>query len=154
MRVAVAWSAWLFVPSLARSEAEAKTAQSTAKQGDNNGSARMTDLLNQSTALKTQCLRQSSQAVTLVGQIQSDAGWTFANKLQNLGRLQTTQKKLQSELNTFDNDFSVTDANDIKKHVALELLSLQLDNFLAKRPLVESLESVMGTVVNMKRTSM
>ena len=31
------------------------------------------------TALKTQYLRQSSQAVTLVGQIQSAAGWAFAN---------------------------------------------------------------------------
>ena len=48
----------------------------------------------------------------------------------------------------------VTDANDIKKKVAPELLSLQLENFLAKRPLVESLGSVMGTLVNMKRASM
>ena len=41
--------------------------------------------------------------------------------------------------------FLVTDANDIKKHVALELLNLQLGNVLAKRPLVESLGSVMAT---------
>ena len=39
----------------------------------------MTNLLQQSTALKIQYFRQSSQAVTLVGQIQSDAGWAFAN---------------------------------------------------------------------------
>ena len=114
----------------------------------------MTDLLKQCTALKTQYLRQSSQAVTLVGQIQSDAGWAFANNPQNLGRLQAAQEKLQSELNTFDHGFLVTDANDMKKKVAPELLSLQLENFLAKRPLVESLGSVMGTLVNMKRASM
>ena len=50
--------------------------------------------------------------------------------------------------------FLVTDPNDIKKHVALELLNLQLENVLAKRPLVESLGSVMATLVNMKRASM
>ena len=70
----------------------------------------MTNLLKQSTALKIQYLRQSSQAVTLVGQIQSDAGWAFANNPQNLGRLQAAQEKLQSELNTFDHGFLVTDA--------------------------------------------
>ena len=91
----------------------------------------MTDLLKQSTALKTQYLRESSQAVTLVGEIQSDAGWAFANNSQNLGRLQAAQEKLQSELNTFDHGFLVTDANDIKKHVAPELLNLQLESFLA-----------------------
>ena len=68
---------------------------------------------------------------------------------QNLGRLQAAQEKLQSELNTFDRGLLVTDANDIKKHVAPELLSLQLGNFLAQRPLVESLGSVMATLVNM-----
>ena len=96
-------------------------------QRDNNGSARMTDLLKQSTALKTQYQRQSNHAVTLVGQIQSDAGWAFANNPQNLGRLQAAQEKMRSELNTFDHGFLVTDANDIKKHVAPELLNLQLE---------------------------
>ena len=50
--------------------------------------------------------------------------------------------------------FLVTDANDIKKHVVRELLNLQLENFLAKRLLVESLGSVMATLVNVKRASM
>ena len=58
------------------------------------------------------------------------------------------------ELNTFDHGFLVTDANDIKKHVALEPLNPQLENVLAKRTLVESLGSVMATLVNMKRASM
>ena len=78
----------------------------------------------------------------------------FCEQLQNLGRLQAAQEKLQSELNTLDHGFLVTDANDIRKNVAPELLSPQLENFLAKRPLVESLGSVMGTLVNMKRASM
>ena len=106
----------------------------------------MTDLLKRSTALKTQ--------LPLVGQIQSDAGWAFENTSQNLGRLQVAQEKLQSELNTFDHGLLVMDANDIKMHVALELLSLQLEIFLRRAPLVESLGSVMGTQVNMKRASM
>ena len=110
----------------------------------------MTDLLKQNIVLKTQYLRQSSQAFTLVGQIQSDAGWAFANNHQNLGRLQAAQENLQSELNTFDHGFLVTDAKDIKKHGAPELLNLQLENCLAKRPLVESLGSDMATLVNMK----
>ena len=78
----------------------------------------------------------------------------FANNPQNLGRLQAAQEKLQSELNTFDHGFLVTDANDIKKHVAPERLNLQLEIFLAQRTLVESLGSVMATLVNMKRASM
>ena len=86
----------------------------------------MTDLLKQSTALKTQHLSQSSQAVTLVRQIQSDAGWAFANTSQNLGRVQAAQEELQSELNNFDHGFLVTDADDMKKHVVPELLNLQL----------------------------
>ena len=126
---------------LARAKAEAKTAQSPAKQADNNGSARMSDLLKQSTALKTQYLRQSSQAVTLVGRIQRDAAWAFANTRQNLGRLQAAQEKLQSELNTFDHGFLVTDANDIKRNVAPEVLTQQRENFLAKRHLVDSGQS-------------
>ena len=114
----------------------------------------MSDLLKQSTALKTQYLRQSSQTVTLVGRIQRDAAWTFANTRQNLGRLQAAQEQLQSDLNTFNRGYLVTDANDIKKNVSPELLTQQLENFLAKRHLVESLVSVMGTLVNMKRASM
>ena len=101
----------------------------------------MTDLLKQSTALKTQYLRQSSQAVTLVGQIQSDAGWAIESNPRISDFLQA-------------DGFLVTDANDIKKHVAPELLNLQLEIFVAKRPLVESLGSVMATLVNMKRASM
>ena len=72
---------------------------------------------------------------------------------QNLGRLQAAQESLQSDLNTFDHGFLVTVANDIKEHLAPELLNLQLEKFLAKRPLV-SLGSVMATLVNMKRASM
>ena len=49
--------------------------------------------------------------------------------------------------------FLVTDANDIKKHVAPQLLNLQLESFLARRTLVDSLGSVMATLVNMKRAS-
>ena len=65
----------------------------------------MTDLLKQSTAFKTQYLRQSSPVVTLVGQIQSDAG------------LSRTTPRISFELNTFDISFLVTDANEIKKHI-------------------------------------
>ena len=109
----------------------------------------MTDLLKQSTALKTHYLRQSSQAVTLVGKIQSDAAWAFANNHQNLGRLQAAQEQLQSELNTFDHGSLVTDAHDFKKRAAPDLLRLW-----QKRSVVESLGSVMATLWNSKRVSM
>ena len=69
-------------------------------------------------------------------------------------RLQAAEEKLQSELNTFDRSFLVTEANDIKKHITPELLGLQLEICPAKRPLVGSLGSVMGALVNMKRAPM
>ena len=51
-----------------------------------------------------------------------ERGWLgLREQTQNLGRLQAAQEKLQLELSTFDHGFLVTDANDIKKHVAPEL---------------------------------
>ena len=88
---------------------------------------------------------------TSVRQILTEPGWAIANNPQDLGRLPEAQETWNTDFSSFEDVFFVTDATDIKKHVAAKRLSLQLATSSAKRHSVESLGSVLSTLVNMKR---
>ena len=109
-------------------------------------------LLEKGQKLRGQILTVKSEAAELVAAIKADQpDWHFANNPQNLGQIETLLSNLQLSLTEFGHVFLCTDASEVKKQYAPDVLCVHLTGFLAAAADVKVLKAANSSLQRMQR---